>query len=166
MTRLQNLCPNFFLPSMSRNARLRQWKTGSGLGGIVTCFGLVDTWIKLFTPSPQWQEESLVHMHHQGLQILKTLVLYLLRNKIAGDRSMKEQVPQGNKQLMRAPKCKHICVFRVGESVPFSCVLCMHLGPWLQGSGTPLGLPQDALPEVSPQDSSQGKDLANVLLAS
>lgn len=44
--------------------------------GFMTFFGLVDTWVKLFTPSPQRQEEILVYMHHQELKVLKTLVLY------------------------------------------------------------------------------------------
>lgn len=32
MDLLQNLCLKFCLPSVSKNARMRQWKTGGGLG--------------------------------------------------------------------------------------------------------------------------------------
>lgn len=45
--------------------------------GVKPFFGLVETWVKFFTPSPQWQ--TLVHMHHQGLKRLVFKILPLLQ---------------------------------------------------------------------------------------
>lgn len=88
--------------------------------------------------SPQWQEGSLVYVHHQGLKILKTLVLYQASQELNSWGQIHERESSPRQQAAHESTQVQTCLyFQGGWECPSH--LCAVHAPWLwlHSSATP-----------------------------
>lgn len=155
MNLLQNLCPKFCLLSMSKNTRMRQWKTDSALG--------LQLSLALWTPGSNFP----LLQHNGKKKVLSTSTIRgsrdskplscirPLRNEIAGIDPWKSKFLKGTSSSQEQPSA-NTSVFSGGWVCPIQ--LCAVHAPWPVAAwlryslGTISGYPATSFSTFHPKD--------------